>query len=121
MLRTVLQYFRSVCLKNVYFVSDVFNFIFNDVKGFSKFLLIVNVDLNEQIPFFLLGCEMDGLIPGSFVFATDVNCCSHVKNAGMLGVFRGGGLNVCFDFVELFFLYIAIQKQCGVVFVVVCY
>jgi len=90
----IFQNLRSVVLEGVNFVTDVFDLVLDDIHGFTELLLIIDVNLYEQIPFFLLGSEMNGLVTGRFMLTADIDSGGNVEDPGVLGVLGRGCGNV---------------------------
>jgi len=116
---TKLENLGPVHLKYVYFVPQILDLSINDLVCFAVLLLVIDINLDQQIPLLLLCCKTNRLLPCEFVFSTDIDCSINIENTQTFGLLICGSLDIRFDLVILLLLHIAVEQQCSVILVVV--
>lgn len=113
-----LQKLGNVELKALDFLFDVGDLLVNDVKGSEVFASIFDFDLNEQLEVLTEFGKPLCVLHGLWLLSAYINGRVDVENAlasgGVLGLF-----DELRDFVVLLQFDVAVQKQCGIVLVVI--
>mmetsp|Transcript_28932 Transcript_28932/g.35790 ORF Transcript_28932/g.35790 Transcript_28932/m.35790 type:complete len:703 (-) Transcript_28932:22-2130(-) len=113
---TLLEQLRAIHLKQVDLFPDVVNLGIDHNESFLVPALTLNVDLHEELPALLLFSEGDSVLARGVLLAAHFNRRVDVEDRLLLRI-----LNVqkVLDRLLLVFLYIAVQQECCVIFVVI--